>query len=260
MQVVQAIILGLVQGFTEFIPVSSSGHLIIIGHYLGFEYSGLAFDVALDIGTLLALALVFARDFWQLGHDAIWGGPQRRLAWFIAAATVPAVVAGMWLQELAKEEFRSTGLVATNLIVVGVLMWVVDRWCRHDRGLASITLPRALGVGVAQALALVPGVSRSGITITAGRLFGLDRVTATRFSFLLSGPVILGATVKVLVEGDSIAQMASAPWLYVAGIAAAFASGYVAIRFLLGYLARHGLALFAGYRIALGLLLLVVGF
>ncbi|HSX00735.1 MAG TPA: undecaprenyl-diphosphate phosphatase [Candidatus Saccharimonas sp.] len=259
MQVVQAIILGLVQGLTEFIPVSSSGHLIVVGHFLGFQYSGLAFDTALDVGTLLALVMFFARDFWELAHDLVMGGPHRKLAWYIVLGTIPAVVVGVLIEHLAETAFRSSQLVAVNLIWVGVVMWAVDRWSRQNLGLDGVTLPRALGVGLAQAVALVPGVSRSGITITTGRLFGLDRVAATRFSFLLSAPVIAGATAKVLLTGDALSQMAAVPMVYVAGVLAAFASGYLAIKFLLAYLAKHGLGLFAAYRIVLGVLILVIG-
>lgn len=259
MQLLYAIILGITQGLTEFIPVSSSGHLIVVGHFLNFRYSGLAFDTALDVGTLLALYIFFARDFWELGRDLILGGPKRRLALFIVAATVPGVIAGVLIQDLAETVFRSSQLVAINLIWVGIVMWQVDKWSRRNRGFEGITLPRALTVGVAQALALVPGVSRSGITITAGRALGFDRVTATRFSFYLSAPIITGATLKMLLSDQSMAQMAAAPWLYVAGILASLVSGYLAIKFLLNFLSRHSLAVFAYYRIAVGILILVIG-
>jgi undecaprenyl-diphosphatase len=259
MQFLEALILGLTQGLTEFIPVSSSGHLILVGHYLNFQYSGLAFDTALDVGTLLALLIFFARDFVELGHDLVFGGPHRRLAVYIALATIPGVVVGILIQHYAETVFRSVQLVAVNLIWVGALMWAVDRWFRHDRGLAAVTLPRALAVGLAQAVALVPGVSRSGITITAGRVMGFDRVTATRFSFLLSAPIITGATVKVLVGGESLHQMSMAPLVYLTGILGAFVSGFLAIKFMLQYLSKHGLAVFAVYRIVLGVVILMVG-
>jgi undecaprenyl-diphosphatase len=259
MQLLDALILGLTQGLTEFIPVSSSGHLILVGHFLGFQYSGLAFDTALDVGTLLALYLFFARDFVEMAHDLVKGGPKRQQAVYIAAATVPGVVIGVLIQHLAETAFRSSQLVAINLIWVGILMWAVDRWSRHELTMSEVTLPRALTIGVAQALALVPGVSRSGITITTGRALGLTRVSATRFSFLLSAPIITGATLKVLVGGDSLHQMAAAPWLFVVGIVAAFMSGYVAIKFLLNYLSKHGLGVFAAYRIVVGVVILMIG-
>ena len=259
MQLLDAIILGLTQGLTEFIPVSSSGHLILVGHFLNFQYSGLAFDTALDVGTLLALYAFFAKDFIELAHDFVMGGPKRLLASYIVLATIPGVIVGVIIQHLAETVFRSSQLVAVNLIWVGVVMWLVDRYARRDRDIEAVTLPSALTVGVAQAIALVPGVSRSGITITASRALGFDRVSATRFSFLLSAPIITGATLKVLVSGPSLHQMALAPSLYAAGIVVAFVSGYAAIKFLLDYLSRHGLAVFAAYRVAVGVLILIVG-
>ncbi len=258
-QLLYAIILGLTQGLTEFIPVSSSGHLILVGHFLGFQYSGLAFDTVLDVGTLLALYAFFARDFIELAHDLVKGGPKRKLAIYIALATIPGIVVGVLIQHLAETVFRSSQLVAVNLIWVGIVMWLVDRYSRHELTMAEITLPRALGIGVAQALALVPGVSRSGITITVGRALGLTRVTATRFSFLLSAPIITGATLKLMLGQQNLGQMAAAPLLYAAGIVAAFVSGYLAIKFLLHYLSRHGLGVFALYRVAVGIIILAIG-
>jgi undecaprenyl-diphosphatase len=259
MQIIDSIILGLVQGITEFIPVSSSGHLLVIGHWLNFRYSGLAFDTALDIGTLLALLLFFAKDFVAIIHDVLFGGPQRRLGWLIVAATIPGVIIGIIIQHAAETIFRSTTLVAFNLIWVGLLMWGVDRWSKSNVHISGINLPKALTVGVAQALALVPGVSRSGITISASRMLGLDRVSATKFSFLMSAPIIAGATAKVLLTGTALNEMSANPAYFVLGILAAFVSGYLAIKFMLSYLSRHGLAVFAWYRVAFGILILLVG-
>jgi len=259
MQLLDALILGLTQGLTEFIRVSSSGHLILVGHFLQFQYSGLAFDTALDIGTLAALYLFFARDFIELAHDFIKGGPKRKLAIYLLLATIPGVVIGVLIQHAAETVFRDARLVALNLIWVGIVMFVVDRFSRRDLHIQAVTLPRALTVGVAQALALVPGVSRSGITITASRALGFDRVAATRFSFLLSAPIITGATLKVLVSDGNAHEMLSVPLLYGTGIAAAFISGYLAIKFLLRYLSRHGLGIFAAYRVAVGIIILLIG-
>jgi undecaprenyl-diphosphatase len=259
MQLLDAILLGLTQGLTEFIPVSSSGHLILVGHFLHFQYSGLAFDTALDIGTLAALYLFFARDFYQLGHDLILGGPHRKLAWYILLGTVPAVVAGVLVEKLAETTFRHGPVVALSLIWVGVVMFFVDRYAQQRRDIEHVTWPRALAIGAAQAVALIPGTSRSGITITASRAMGFDRVSATRFSFLLSAPVITGATLKVLAHKETVHQMLSVPVLYGAGILAAFVSGYLSIRFLLQYLSKHGLGVFAVYRIVLGVIILAVG-
>lgn len=257
MELIKAIILGLVQGLTEFIPVSSSGHLILVGHAINFSYSGLAFDTALDIGTLAALLIFFWKDFWTLARDVVLGGKDRKLALYIIAATIPAVVIGVLIQSAAETIFRSNALVALNLIWVGLLMWWLDKGPQKVHDLEHIRLPQAVTVGFAQALALIPGTSRSGITITIGRALQFDRVTATRFSFLMSAPIIAGATLKVLAGSTALHQMAIAPSLYLAGIVAAFISGYWAIAFMIRYLSKHGLALFAYYRIAIGLLILL---
>jgi undecaprenyl-diphosphatase len=259
MQLIQALILGITQGLTEFIPVSSSGHLILVGQWLGFEHSGLGFDVALDIGTLAALVLFFRRDIRQLLEGLVRKTEHSRLSWLMAMATVPAVIAGVLLQDMASTVFRSQTLVAFNLIWVAVLMLAADHLARRQLELKDITVGRALSIGLAQCLALVPGVSRSGITITAGLLAGLKGEAATRFSFLLSAPIIFGATLKVMIEPENVAQLTAEPWLYAAGILGAFVSGYWAIRFMIRYLAKHGLKLFAYYRIALGVLILVFG-
>ena len=260
MQLIDAIILGLTQGLTEFIPVSSSGHLILVGHFLHFAYSGLGFDTALDVGTLAALYLFFARDFWEIGRDFVVGGPKRRLGAYLLVATVPGVLAGILIEHVAATTLRDGRLVAVNLIWVGVVMFLIDQYSKTELDMSQVTLPRALVVGVAQALALIPGVSRSGITITASRALGFDRIAATRFSFLLSAPIISGATVKVLLDPGSRQALAMAPLLYLAGVIAALVSGYLSIRFLLGYLAKHGLAVFAAYRVALGAVILITGF
>jgi len=258
LELLKAIILGLVQGFTEFIPVSSSGHLILVGHAINFSYSGLAFDTALDIGTLAALFIFFWKDFWQLAHDFVMGGEDRKLAGYLLIATLPAVVIGVLIQDLVETVFRNNGLVAFNLIWVAVLMLVIDRMPQLVKKTQDVKFGQALAIGFAQALALIPGTSRSGITITAGRALKLDRVTATRFSFLLSAPVITGATLKVLASGKTMGDMAAAPALYVAGIIAAGLAGYFSIKFLINYLSKHGLAIFAYYRIVVGILILLV--
>lgn len=259
MELIQAIILGLVQGLTEFIPVSSSGHLLIFGEWLHFRHSGLAFDTVLDIGTLLALGTYFWRDFWAMAHDLVRGGDKRLLASYIIIATIPGVIAGVLVQELAETTFRSTTLVAINLIWVGLVMLMADRWATRRRKLSDMTLSPAIAIGFAQALALVPGVSRSGATITAGRALGFDRVAATRFSFLLSAPIITGATLKVIASGHTIQDITASPVEYGAAILAAFISGWLAIKFLISYLSRHGLTVFAVYRVVLGVIVLVVG-
>ncbi|HSX48366.1 MAG TPA: undecaprenyl-diphosphate phosphatase [Candidatus Nanoarchaeia archaeon] len=261
MQILQAIILGLIQGLSEFIPVSSSGHLLLVGHYLNFSYSGLGFDTALDIGTLAALFLFFWKDFVELAKSIFVKDIDSRLAWILVVATIPGVVAGVVFESAIEHIHQSSAgvtVVAANLVVVGVIMLIADKYGRRQLDISQMNYKKGLTIGLAQALAIVPGVSRSGITITAGLAEGFDRVSATRFSFLLSAPIIAGATAKEVLKPSTLSQIHSAPLIYAFGIVAAALSGYLAIRFVLNYLVRHGLALFAYYRIIVGLLILVV--
>jgi undecaprenyl-diphosphatase len=253
--VIEAIILGLVQGLTEFIPVSSSGHLVLMHRALGITENGLTFDVALHIGTLGALVLYFHNDIVLLVKGICGKNEYTRLAWLIVAATVPAVIAGVLLEETAESTFRAVPLVALNLMIVAVVMlaaeWFAKRY-KHKTKLEGITPKQALVVGAVQAAAIVPGVSRSGSTITTGLFLGLDRVAATRFSFLLGIPITAGAIVKVLFDGRVAQMIDSESHLFVIGILTALVSGLFAIRFLLKFLAGHTLAIFAYYRLVLG--------
>jgi undecaprenyl-diphosphatase len=259
--IVEAIALGIVQGLTEFIPVSSSGHLVLGQELFGVDGGGLRFDVALHIGTLAALIVYFGRDLVRLVRGFPHGGNDARIAKLLMYATVPAAVAGYFLQDIAETSFRNPLLVAGTLAAVGCVMLFAEwRAERHPPAtkLESVTLRQALSIGGAQAVALIPGVSRSGATITAGLLLGLDRVSATRFSFLLAIPITIGAVLKVVVfDGESIVSGGDASVL-VAGIMAAFASGLLAIRFLLRYLSQHSLRVFAWYRIGLALFAVLV--
>ncbi len=258
MHYLQAIFLGLVQGLTEFIPVSSSGHVILVEHWLHFD-GGAVFDVALNIGTLAALLLFFWQDFWNLFKSLFKRNEHTRMAWMLVIATIPGVIAGILLEHAAKTVFRSDMLVGINLIVVALIMAYATRKGRKKYDLEHMTPERAGVIGLAQALAIVPGVSRSGITISAGLLEGFDAVAATRFSFLLSAPILLGGTLKVLAEHGSRAQISASPVLFLLGIITAFISGYWAIRFMLNYLQKHGLNLFVYYRLAIGALVIFIG-
>lgn len=253
MGIIEAIILGLIQGLTEFIPVSSSGHLVILHDLLGVEDGGLAFDVALHIGTLLALAVYFRRDILLLLASLVRKSTHTHLARLLIAATIPAVIAGVVLQDLAEDSFRSSQLVAINLILVGGFMLAAERFAsrrKQHQTLQSMGKRHALIVGVAQALAIIPGVSRSGSTMSAGLLTGLDRVSAGKLSFLLAIPITFGATLKIATSGTDIPPGQQTPLMI--GIVVAFFSGLFAIRFLLGFVARHSLAAFAYYRFTVG--------
>ncbi|TFG67832.1 MAG: undecaprenyl-diphosphate phosphatase [Thermomicrobiales bacterium] len=266
----QALIMGIVQGLTEFLPISSSGHLIVVPFLFGWTdpfITSLAFSVMLHIGTLAALLAYFRADWVRLipaGLAAIRdrsfrGDPDRRLAWLLVAATIPAAIAGFLLNDLIETAFRDTGLVAVTLVVGAFILWLADRWGGRTKGVADVTFPIAVGIGAAQALALVPGISRSGISISAARFAGLDREAAARFSFLLATPITVGAAIfelRRLAAGEAGVAISFGP--LVVGMLASFAAGMIAIGFLLRYLRTHSLTIFVVYRLVLAAVVLVV--
>ena len=265
----QALIMGIVQGLTEFLPVSSSGHLIIVPFLFGWTdpfITSLAFSVMLHIGTLAALLVYFRVDWFRLvpaGFAAIRdrsfrADPDRRLAWLLVAATIPAAVAGFLLSDLIETAFRDVGLVAFTLVVGAVVLWLADRWGARTKGVEDVTFPLAIAIGAAQALALVPGISRSGISISAARLAGLDREAAARFAFLMATPITAGAAlfeVRKLATGEAGVSVSLGPLLV--GMIAAFASGMIAIGFLLRYLRTRSLTVFVVYRLVLAAVVIV---
>jgi undecaprenyl-diphosphatase len=260
---VQAVVMGVVQGLTEFLPISSSGHLILVPAVLGWDdefITSLAFTVMLHLGTLFALLAYFWRDWARLvpaglaaARDRSFAGDaDRRLAWLLALTTLPAIVAALLFDDLIEGAFRQAGLVAVTLVVGAAILWIADRWPARPRTIAGLSFPVGLAIGAAQALALVPGISRSGISIAAGRFAGLDRQSAARFSFLMATPVTALAVVYeafLLVRGDAGLDVAIGPLLV--GMVAALVSGLVAIRFLLRWLAGHPLDIFVWYRLLL---------
>ncbi|MBI3745632.1 MAG: hypothetical protein HY264_03760 [Chloroflexi bacterium] len=248
----QAIVMGIVQGLTEFLPVSSSGHLIIVPALLGWKdpfVDSLVFSVMLHLGTLLALLVYFRADLIRLvlawlasiRDRSLAGDPERRLAWLLVASTIPAVFAGVLLNDLAEKTFRSPTLVAIMLVVGAVILWLAERLATRSRSMLDLDFGAAIGIGVAQALALVPGISRSGISISAGLYFGLEREAAARFSFLMATPIIAGAglfELRKVVTGEAGVDVALGP--LVAGMAAALVAGLLAIAGLLRFLAAPG--------------------
>jgi undecaprenyl-diphosphatase len=268
--VLQALIMGIVQGLTEFLPVSSSGHLVVVPFLFGWHdpfITSLAFSVMLHMGTLVALLVYFQEDWRRLvpaglaalRDRAFHDLPDRRLAWLLLAATIPAAIVGFLLQDLIETRFREVGLVALTLVIGAAILWLADRWGRRDRTIEQVTFPLALGIGLAQALALVPGISRSGISISAARLAGLDRPDAARFSFLMATPVTLGAglfEIRKLVAGEAGVPVEVAP--LVVGMVASLLAGLVAIHFMLRYLRTRSLSIFVWYRVALAAAVLVV--
>ncbi|MEX1173753.1 MAG: undecaprenyl-diphosphatase UppP [Chloroflexota bacterium] len=261
--VLQALIMGIVQGLTEFLPVSSSGHLVVVPYLFGWDdafLNSLAFSVMLHLGTLVALLVYFRADWLRLvpaGFAALRdrsfrGDPDRKLAWLLAATTIPAAIAGLVFNDVIEQQVRQVAIVALMLVVGGVVLWVADRVGRRDRPIGDISFPVAIGIGAAQALALVPGISRSGISISAARLAGLDRQAAARFAFLMATPITAGAGIfeaRKLFTGESGVDVSTAP--LVIGMVASLVSGLAAIHFMLRYLRTRSLAVFIWYRFAL---------
>jgi len=254
----QAIVLGVIQGLTELLPVSSSAHLTLAPYFLGWPDPGLAFDVALHLGTLLALVWYFRHEWLEMTASAwniirtrrIETVHDKRLLYLIVA-TIPGGIGGLLLNDYAESTFRSPALIATALLVMGVLLWAVDKWSARVRAIEEITLRDAVVVGCAQVLALIPGVSRSGSTITAGRALQLDRPSAARFSFLMSMPITFAAVI-LKVPHAIRAEGLSLP--LVAGVLAAAISSLFAITVLLRYVSKHSFGIFALYRVALAVI------
>jgi undecaprenyl-diphosphatase len=254
----EAIILGIIQGFTEFLPISSSAHLILLPWMFGWQgtlVDSLNFDVALHAGTLVAILAFFWRDWLDLFRkfftsikDGTWKTSEGRLVWFIVLATIPAGVLGLRYEHVVEESFRNPLLIAGALAVISLAMWAADRYSAKSAGLGQLSLGHAIFIGFAQALALVPGVSRSGITITAGLLSSYKREDSARFSFLLSTPVIAGAAVLKL---HKLRLAAGEALPFALGTVFSAIVGFLCIKFLLQYLNRHSLNLFVWYRLAL---------
>jgi undecaprenyl-diphosphatase len=259
MTTLQALILGIVQGLGEFLPISSSGHLIVVPWLLGWPEHSLAFDVALHLGTLLAVVYAFraewralARAFFAgLRHGRPFAGPEGRLLLHLGLASIPAAIVGKLLDEWAESTFRAPALVASTMAIMGVVLWIADARARPATGthpqVPILSTRDAILIGLAQCLAIIPGVSRSGSTISAGLLLGVERPEAARFSFLLATPITLGA---VLLKGHkALHEGAGLPPLVVGVIAAAIV-GFLAIRVLLAYVRTKDYRPFVYYRLA----------
>ncbi|HKY49746.1 MAG TPA: undecaprenyl-diphosphate phosphatase [Candidatus Limnocylindria bacterium] len=246
-----AALLGVVQGLTEFLPVSSTAHLLLLGEALGLdpERFGLSFTVALHLGTALAVLFYFARTWIGIVADIF--KLRLRLPFLIAAGTVPAVLAGLAFQSQVEGSLRHPAYVAGFLILGSVIFVLAERFTIARRPFASIGLVDALVMGTAQAIALLPGISRSGITISAGLYQGVQRGDATRFSFLLATPVILGAGAKTLLDARKAETLFAAPDVLVVGFGLSFLSGLAAVAFMVRFLRTHSLNWFVVYRLAL---------
>lgn len=271
MSILQAIVLGIVQGLTEFAPVSSSGHLILVPwlfnwSILNNETLNKTFDVALHMGTFIGALVYFRRDIWR--YLVAWIHSIRtravttvdeRLAWFLVIGTIPGALAGALFEDVIDTKLGQPWLIAVMLAVFGVVLYLVDKRSKSIKGIEELTIRDTAVIGLAQAVALQPGVSRSGITMTAGRIMGLDRTSAARFSFLLSLPIIGGAGVfkglKVAMNGGLPPGFAG-PFIW--GTVASAVSGFVVIWALLAYLRRGDFKIFMIYRIAVAILVLGV--
>lgn len=272
LELLEAIFLGVVQGLTEFLPVSSSGHLLLGQYFLGLDQTrfGLSFDAAIHTGTVLAVVSFFWRDLVRMARAflvSLTGGrrggdrfadPDARMAYLVLAATVPAGIIGLLFQDFFETAVRNPWVVVVNLALVGGLFIVGEAVGSKNRQASKLTLVEAVGIGLAQASALVPGISRSGATITLGLFLGLQRDQAARFSFLMSVPITTAAALLSL--GDMVGEGMDAHQfqLFLAGSISSAVVGYLAIRFLLNYLAGHSLRVFAYYRFALAAVVAVL--
>jgi len=271
MTIFQAIILGIIQGITEFLPVSSSAHLVITPYLLGWKLDEAVifpFDVLVQLGTLAAVIYFFRRDLWEIIR-AVWNGlrtskpfgtPAARLGWLLVLATIPAGVIGLLIKDLVEAAFKDAPVTALFLLATALLLLIAEKVGKRSRSLDSLTWKDALWIGFAQALALFPGISRSGATISGGMTRNLDRPAAARFSFLMSIPVMLAAGGFSLLDLLDIPDLSSFLPSMAAGFITAAVVGYFAIRWLLAFLNRRPLYIFAAYCAALAAVVLIVAY
>ncbi|WP_076542481.1 undecaprenyl-diphosphate phosphatase [Shewanella sp. UCD-KL21] len=260
METIQVIILAIIQGLTEFLPISSSAHLILPAQILGWQDQGLFFDVAVHIGSLLAVVIYFRKEIWLMLNAWIASmvkgvhTQDSKLAWWIILATLPAVFFGFMAKDLIETYLRGPGVIAITTVIFGLLLWVGDKMARNELTEYQTGWRKALLIGFAQALAIIPGTSRSGITITAALMLGLNKEAAARFSFLMSIPVILGAAIlmtKDAVSSDLVINYGEV----LLGVLVSFFAAYTCIYFFLKIISKIGMTPFVLYRLTLGAVL-----
>ncbi len=264
MTIIQSIILGIVQGIGEFLPISSSAHLIIVPFLFGWKESSMAFDIALHFGTLLAVLAIYFTEWWNLFINAIKGlttknkkiKKQGIMFWYLIVATIPAALVGFLLDDIIENFFRGQiWLIALFLAIMGVLIYAGDRWAsKHYKNneikFEDITLKQSFLIGCSQAFAVFPGFSRSGTTILAGRLMGLSREAITKFTFLLSVPIIAGAAVLKVTDLELTKEV-------IIGVVTSFIVGVICIKFLLRYIKKHDFSVFAFYRVIIAIIVYI---
>jgi undecaprenyl-diphosphatase len=262
MSLFQALVLGVIQGLAEFLPISSSAHLALTPWVFGWDDPGLAFDVSLHVGTLIAVLWFFKQEWRNLivaGFSLIRSRrPTTEEEWrviYLIIATIPGAIAGLLVEDYAESTFRDPMIIAPALMIMGVILWLVDRFAPRDRGLSSMRWLDALLIGIGQMFALLPGVSRSGSTITTGRALKFSREAAAVFSFLMSAPITLAATILKVPEAIGETGISGA---LVVGVVASAVSGWLAITVLLKLVARRGYGIFAAYRVLLGAVILAL--
>lgn len=263
----QTFILGLIQGIAEFLPISSSAHLIIfrdlfgIGSAMGRDIA-LSFDIALHFGTLLAIGIYFFKDFINMIIKGVTKGPKNeegKLFWFIILATIPAAIAGVLFEDVIENMIRGNFIIiALALIIMGIIIYLFDKYMKQNKNFKKMNYLDALIIGISQVFALIPGFSRSGTTIAAGRARGLNREDAAKFSFYLSAPVVLGAVVLNIFDANVIASITSNASIFIIGVLVAFISGLLCIEFLLKYIKNNNFKIFMYYRVIMGIVVILV--
>lgn len=268
MNIIQSVLLGLTQGLTEFLPISSSAHLALLPWIFRFNDPGISFDVALHLGTLVAVLFYFRKDievllrgfFLSVYERKIKGYPARKTAWFIIIACIPGALLGYFFEKEIEEKLHLPALIAVFMMAMGALLWAADRLGKKERVIDKMNFLDSLLIGLSQAFALAPGVSRSGITISAALTLGFSREEAARFSFLLSIPIIMGASLlKIRYFVNSVVYSPDRI-IFLAGFFSSTIAGFLAIKFMLKFVRSHSYGLFVYYRIIAGLSVLALAF
>lgn len=266
MNIFEVIILGFIQGVAEFLPISSSAHLIIFRDVFGIgagmsSNMELTFDIALHFGTLLAILVFFFWDFMKMLEKGFTKGVKDddgKLLWYLVAATIPAAIVGVLFEDVIENMVRSNYVViALALAIMGVIIYLADKYSKQSKNVKQMTLKDAIIIGCSQVFALIPGFSRSGTTIATGRILGLDRESAAKFSFFLSAPVVLGAVVLQLIKGSVWSVILANLSTFIFGILVSFIIGLLCIKYLLKYLQKHNFKIFMIYRVLLAIVVLV---